>query len=314
MTLSLLSHAFSVLHIWQKVHLTEKKKKKRCQASFLDVESLKRALGTGSTIQRPFQNSHLIPCDLGPKQLLFPGSCVVNEIRGRKYRGKRFPTQLLLWMTFWSAVAEGTGYWYLWIRTYAGIVLLNEHLSLWALKGHGYPLYPLGYLSLRQHCLEHMNMPAWQLQHVVMVTKKVPAPAQSTTWKQVSSLCLTESKVAKQKNDLLKVTKQVGSRASNKYNPDVLDSTSSLHHAASLSSMLEGNVLHLLIPPFPLSIEIKAGIWLPKPWILRWFPRLAVKSANISIESSPNGQLKAISLPTGLSVQNSSKHMLLLYR
>lgn len=116
------------------------------------------------------------------------------------------------------------------------------------------------------------------------------------------------------KNYLLQVTKQVGSRASNKYNPDVLDSTSSLHHAASLSSMLEGNVLHLLIPPFPLSIEIKAGIWLPKPWILQWFPRPAVTSANISIESSPNGQLKVISLPSSLSVQNSFKHTLLLYR
>lgn len=159
-----------------------------------------------------------------------------------------------------------------------------------------------------------MNMPAWQLQHSVVVTKKVPAPAQSSMWKQESSRCLADSKVAEQKTDLLKVTKQVGSRASNKYNPDVLDSTSSPHHAASLSSMLEGNVLHLLIPPFPLSIEIKAGIWLPKPWILRWFPRLAVKSANISIESSPNGQLKVISLPTRLSVQNSSKHILLSYR
>lgn len=188
-------------------------------------------------------------------------------------------------------------------------------IFLWVLKGHSYPSCTLwGYQSPRQHCLAHMNMPAWQMQHLVMVTKKVPAPVQSTMWKQASSPCLTESKVAKQKNDLLEVTKQVGGRASNKYNPDVLDSTSSLHRADSLSSMLEGNVLHLLIPPFPLSIEIEAGIWLPKPWILQWFPRLAVKSANISIESSPNGQLKLISLPTSLSVQNSSKHILLLYR
>lgn len=50
--------------------------------------------------------------------------------------------------------------------------------------------------------------------------------------KVTSTPCLTESEVAKQKSDLHKVTKQVGSKASNKYSPDVLDPTSSLHHAA----------------------------------------------------------------------------------
>lgn len=76
MTVSLLSHAFSVLHIWQKIHLIEKKKEvaRRCQAHFFHTENLKTALGTGSTIQRPFQNSYLISRDLPQKQLLFPAN------------------------------------------------------------------------------------------------------------------------------------------------------------------------------------------------------------------------------------------------
>lgn len=85
MTVSLLSRAFSVLHIWQKMHLTQNKKK-GCQASFLHIENLKTSLGTGSTIWSPLQNNYLTSCDLSQNQMLFPVNGVVNEIRDHKYR------------------------------------------------------------------------------------------------------------------------------------------------------------------------------------------------------------------------------------
>lgn len=79
MTLSLLSHAFSVLHIWQKMHLM-KKKKRNLPGFFPPLKTWKQLWVQEAQIQRPFQNSYLILCDLASKQLLFPGSAVENEI------------------------------------------------------------------------------------------------------------------------------------------------------------------------------------------------------------------------------------------
>lgn len=58
----------------------EKEKKEPARLLSSTPKTWKQLWVQEAQIQRPFQNSYLILCDLASKQLLFPGSAVENEI------------------------------------------------------------------------------------------------------------------------------------------------------------------------------------------------------------------------------------------